>query len=80
MLISQTASSESPGRHGGGPATLAELRRALAKPSTLGDGFRRRLLDLDRRLARVRALGDEFARVDFSAAAHEALQRDRATA
>ena len=80
MLIPQTASCETGGPQGRGLVSLAELRRGLAKPSALGDGHRRRLLDLDQRLARVQALGDEYARVGFSPVAHSALQRGRATA
>jgi len=78
MLIPQTASCETGGQHGCGPIGLAELRRALATPSALGDGDRRRLLDLAQRLARVQALGDEYARVSLSSVARSALQRDRA--
>ena len=80
MLIPQTASSRTDGRQGCCPVSLAELRRALAAPSALGDGDRQRLRELERRLARVRALGDEYARVSFSPAASAALRRDCATA
>jgi hypothetical protein len=80
MLIPQTASCQTGGRQGRLPVGLAELRRALATPSALGDGDRRRLRELDQRLARVRALGDEYARVSFSPAVCVALQRDCATA
>jgi hypothetical protein len=74
MLIPQTAPCET-GRHGGRPVSLAELRRALAKPSALGDGHRRRLRDLAQRLARVQALGDEYARVGFSPAVCSVVAR-----
>ncbi len=74
MLIPQTAPCET-GRHGGHPVSLAELRRALDRPSALGDGHRRRLLELAQRLARVQALGDEYARVGFSPAVRSLVDR-----
>ncbi len=73
MLIPQSALRDSGGRHGGCPMSLAELRRALAKPSVLDDGPRRRLLELAQRLTRVQALGDEYARVCMSDHAAAAL-------
>ncbi len=76
MLISHQVQSRRRGRHGSGPASLAELRRQLTKPSELDDGLRQRLLDLARRLARVRALGNEYARVDLSEHAAAALRGD----
>jgi hypothetical protein len=72
MLIPQTAPCETE-RHGSGSVSLAELRRALAKPSALGDGYRRRLRDLAQHLARVQALGDEYSRVGFSPAVRSAV-------
>jgi len=66
MLIQQDARSETAGRQGGRPITLAELRSQLASPSGLSDGHRQRLLELSRRLARVQALVGEHARVGFS--------------
>jgi hypothetical protein len=77
MLIPQTAESGKGGRQGSPPLTLAELRRALAKPSVLDDGHRRRLLDLAQRLARVQALGDEYARVRLSPRIRSVLARCR---
>ena len=80
MLIPQTALSRTRRRHGRCRAGLTELRHALASPSALGDGHRRRLLALAQRLARVQALGDEYARVDWSPAVRSALARQPALA
>jgi len=49
------------------------MRRRLAEPSNLCDGYRQRLLELSQRLARVQALGDEYARVEFSGYASSAI-------
>lgn len=80
MLIPHTAPSATGGRQGCCPVSFAELRRALAKPSSLGDADRRRLLDLAERLARVQALGDECARVSFSPAVQAVLGLRRGVA
>jgi hypothetical protein len=66
MLISQSAQPDRCCRQGSRAASLAELRRMLARPSRLSDGNRQRLLDLARRLVAVRRLGDEYARVEVS--------------
>lgn len=76
MLIRPEARSEAADRQGRRCVDLAELRRQLARPSSLRDGHRQRLLDLARRLARVQALADEHVRVDFSEYAKEALTRE----
>lgn len=73
MLIPQEARSGAHGRQGGRRASLAELRRHMAEPSTMDDGHRQRLLELARRLARVQALGDEYSRVTLSEHAAAAL-------
>jgi len=80
MLIPQSALREPGGLHGRRPTGFAELRRALAKPSVLSDGHRRRLLDLAQRLARVQALGDEYTRVCLSEAAAAAVAGSTAAA
>jgi hypothetical protein len=66
MLIPQSAQPDVARRQGSKAGSLAELRRALARPSRITDGTRQRLLDLARRLAAVRRLGDEYARVALS--------------
>ncbi|NLW86524.1 MAG: hypothetical protein GXY38_06590 [Planctomycetes bacterium] len=75
MLISQQTRHKPARGQGCPPGGLAELRSQLAKPSAVSDGSRQRLLNLSRRLAAVQALGDDFARVDFSPFAAEALGR-----
>jgi hypothetical protein len=79
MLTPQTALCET-GLQGRDRGSFAELRRALAKPSVLGDGHRRRLLDLAQRLARVQALGGEYARVGLSPTARSVVARCRISA
>jgi len=79
MLISQEGCSESHERQGCRRASLAELRRRLAKPSSLDDGHRQRLVDFVQRLARVRSLGDEYGRVELSGYAAAALRTTIAT-
>ncbi|HUT56352.1 MAG TPA: hypothetical protein VNA25_00595 [Phycisphaerae bacterium] len=66
MLIPQQAQRDTASRQGSSANGLAELRRRLTRPSSLTDGNRQRLLDLERRLAAVQALGDEYARVQLS--------------
>ena len=78
MLVPQQAFDETHGRYGNPRVSFAELRRQLAKPSTLDDGHRQLLLDLTRRLAQVRAVGDEYARVDLSEHALAAVQQNAA--
>jgi hypothetical protein len=75
MLVPQQAQSQSQARQGCRPASVGELRRQLASPSSMDDGNRQRLLELKRRLARVQALGDEFARVSLSPMAEAAMDR-----
>ena len=72
MLIPQEAQCQAPVRQGS-RQSLEELRRQLGHPSSLSDGNRQRLLDLQARLARVRALGDEFTRVEFSDSARQVV-------
>ncbi len=72
MLISQEATSKRGARHGS-RTSLAELRRHLASPSAISDDHRQRLMALVRRLTRVQALGNEYARVELSPAALEAV-------
>jgi hypothetical protein len=66
MLTSRFAVSEDSRRQGCKAASLAELRRALSRPSSLSDGRRQRLLDLVQRLAAVQRLGGGLDRVDMS--------------
>jgi len=73
MPIPRTAQYEPVGRQGCQPESLEELRRDLARPSTLKDGNRRRLLELAQRLSHVQALGDGYDRVYFSPFAIRAL-------
>lgn len=76
MLTSQIAQREPDGRQGRPRVDLAELRRQLARPSTMDDGHRQRLLEFVQKLARVRALGGEYARVDLSEFASVAVMQN----
>jgi hypothetical protein len=78
MLISQEAQGGAPPSKGRERGHLAELRRQLAKPSSLSDGNRHRLRELSARLARVQALGGEYGRVGLSQPATAALRSDGA--
>ena len=75
MLASQATQGGLQAGHGGPAISLAELRRHLASPSTLADGHRQRLLELERRLGRVRALGSEYARLGLSQFVTSAMDR-----
>jgi len=66
MLISQRTQCELAGRQGCQPVSLAELRHQLARPSSMTDGHRQRLLELVHKLERVQSLGGEYSRVDVS--------------
>ena len=66
MLTSRSDVPDGRRRHGCKAARLAELRRALSRPSSLSEGLRQRLLDLERRLAAVQRLGGGLDRVDMS--------------
>ena len=74
MLSPQNASSESSSRQGCRTVTLDELRKSLTEPMQLSDWHRQRLLELVQRLDRVRALGDEYAGIELSDNAVEALR------
>jgi hypothetical protein len=73
MPTSQSVCCEPSSGHGGPRASLAELRRRLARPSRLDHGHRQRLLELTQRLARVRELGAAFGRVECSGYVSAAL-------
>jgi len=73
MLIPRKSSGRTRRQQGSCGVDLAELRCRLAEPSGLNDACRQRLRDLARRLARVQALGDEYARVELSPYAQEAM-------
>lgn len=73
MLTFKRARSGQTKRQGCPAVGLSELRRQLAHPSDLNDGARQRLMQLARRLAAVQASGGEYAQVQFSAVAQEAL-------
>ena len=77
MLIPQTAQCEPQARQGSPRVSFAELRRNLARPSSVSGGHRQRLLELGQRLSRVQGLGDEYSRVDFSDPARASLRGDR---
>ena len=78
MFTSRQGPSERHGRQGSRPASFAELRLDLARPSRCGDGNRQRLLDLAQRVARIQALGGEYSRVSLSEHALAATSRDAA--
>ena len=78
MLVPRLTQRERRKRHGSGCASLAELRRQLARPSRIQKRHRQRLLDLSHRLAHVQELGGEFARVEFSDKAVAALAGEAA--
>jgi hypothetical protein len=80
MPIPRTAQYEPVGRQGRPPTSIEELRRDLARPSTLSGGNRRRLLELAQRLSHVQALGDGYDRVCFSPFATRALREEVPTA
>ena len=77
MLIPRTAQREPRARQGSPRVSFAELRRNLARPSSVSGGHRQRLLELGQRLSRVQGLGDEYARVDLSDLAWAWLRGDR---
>jgi len=74
MLIPRESHCDRSGRQGSPRVSLAELRHRLARPSSLNDTDRQRLLESALRLARVRSLGDEYGRVGFSKYALAALK------
>jgi len=75
MLVSQQTSGLSHRRQGSRRASLAELRRRLARPSDIEDGHRQRLLDLARRLSAVQLLGDGYDRIQLSEFVNAAMDR-----
>jgi len=74
MLIPQDVRCEAKRRHGSDRVSLSELRRRLARPSTISEAHRQRLSMIVRRAARVRALGDEYAGISVSEHVLAALQ------
>ena len=79
MLIHQDAQSGASRRQGSRRVSLAELRRQLADPTAMTDGYRQRLLDLAGRLARVQALTDKHAPAELSEYAQRALAQATAS-
>ncbi len=73
MLFPQVAQCEPAARQGSQAVKLDELRSCMSEPSRLTNQHQQRLLELLDRLDRVRALGDEYAGVELSASATEAL-------
>jgi hypothetical protein len=73
MFTSHGSRSGVRGRKGIRPAEIAELRRDLARPSSISDGNRQRLLDLARRVAQINSLGGEYRRVSLSEHAQAAI-------
>ena len=77
MSTSRLAGSDASRRHGCKAASLAELRRALARPSCLEDGIRQRLVYVMQRLAAVQRLGGGLDRVDISEHVRSAMGQGR---
>ncbi len=75
MLESHSAPGRSDVPHGSGPASLAELRCALASPSGLSESCRQRLVELEKRLHRIQGLEDKYTRVEMSEYVTSAMDR-----
>lgn len=75
MFESHSAPGKSGDPHGGGRVSLAELRRALARPSDLSDSCRQRLVELANRLRRTQGIEGEFTRVELSEHVTSAMDR-----